>query len=136
MTIKLLTVPIWDGNKSTTRNIEKPMWKEVEQAIRGLNGLNRSDVYLTPDPHEPETFLGVGGGPEHFLVTGSVNGETFPTLMNAGPMNAGEVALTVGGQSAEYPANWIHNISAVLVATKVYWQTGQFAGEGLVWENV
>lgn len=136
-TIQQLDIPTWEHNKKAGTIVSNPTWDDVESAIRNLDGKSKNTVYLTPDSSDPETFLGIGGGPKKFILTGAVQNETYPTLINSSAdMQAAEIELVVGGQAANFPANWIHELDTTLKAAKYFWQTSEFAGEDLIWEFV
>lgn len=124
-----MTVCVWGGPRPRDRVVETPHWCDVEEAIRALNNNERNDLYLTPDKKDPETYLGIGGGNGRYLVTGSNRNETFPTLVL--PHNPAKpvVEIVVGGQAAEYPANWIVSLDLALRAAKSFYDLAGFGSD-------
>jgi hypothetical protein len=98
----------------------------VEEAIRALNNNNLNDLYLIPQAGSLETFLGVGGGAGRYLVTGSIAGNTFPTLVDSESTDNTVAPLVVGGQLGEYPRNWLISLDAAVAAAHAFYNAGGF----------
>ena len=136
MAIELLTVCEWNGPHMDRADILYPTWDQVEDAIRCLDEHDRNDLYLRPSASNPETYLAVGGGAGRYLVTGSIENERFPTVVKDGDGDGGCEILVVGGQSGDYPRNWIVDLDTALAATRSFFETGEFAGGGVTWIEV
>ena len=132
MGVARLTVSDWSRTPRDTV-VLNPAWSEVETAIRALNGRNLNDVYLRPLHDVDTTFLGVGGGAGRLLVTGAINGETFPTLTDAESTDETLVSLVVGGQSGDYPARWLVDTEVAVAAARAFYVHGGFDC-GVPWE--
>jgi hypothetical protein len=130
-----LTTCIWSSTDCNSKELANPSWEDVEQAIKALDGKARNDVYLSPDPAVPETFLCVGGGNGEYVVSGSVEGERFPTVVVPGGSDE-LVSLIVGGQLSEFPRRFIVDLNAALTAAKSFLESGRFGEGDVVWEDV
>jgi GNAT superfamily N-acetyltransferase len=132
--VELLTVCEWTGRSMQSTEIHRPSWESVETAIRALDNASRNDIYLTPRTAEPETYLCIGGGAGRYVVTGSINGQVFPTVVDAGRAAEPSEVLVVGGQSGQYPRNWVLDLATTLRAARHFHMTGRFEGE-VTWIN-
>jgi hypothetical protein len=135
MAIQNLTVCDWEGPAKRDIVIDSPTWSDVEGAIRALNNRNLNDIYLRPDNSNVETFLCVGGGDGQYIVSGSINSEFCPTLVDTERPAEPKAWLIVGGQAADYPNNWIVNLEAALKAAKAFYEDGGFTRR-VKWTNV
>ena len=133
MAIELLTICQWDGPHMESADIFDPTWDQVEAAIRALDEGTRNDLYLHPLASNPETYLAVGGGSGRYLVTGSIDNERFPTLVNAIVVSPARELLVVGGQTGDYPRDWILDLDLALQAARSFFETGEFGGDGMTW---
>lgn len=136
MAIELLTVCEWNGPHMESAKFPQPTWDQVEDAIRALDERTHNDLYLHPDASNLETYLAVGGGSGRYLVTGSINNERFPTAVNGVESNAARELLVVGGQTGDYPGNWILDLDSALRAVRSFFETGEFGGVGVPWLDV
>jgi hypothetical protein len=127
MPILQLTICEWRGATLTEMIVEHPPWEAVESAIRALDNRERNDVYLTPAPAEPETYLCIGGGAGRYVVAGAVCNEEFPMLLD--PSRAAEPPerLTVGGQEGEYPAPQVVGLTTALAAARAFFDAGGYS---------
>lgn len=99
------------------RTIKNPSLDQVEQAIRALNGGNRTivTVAIGRDAH-----LAVGGGSDdRYVVYATFDNVTFHNLQGQRTEN-GTVLLNVGGQEGEYPAKTIVEIEVALTAARSF----------------
>src|SRR5215471_15172010 len=124
MSIARLTICEWIADRHRDTNIDEPAWSDIEAAVRALNNSNLNDVYLTPDRSKPETYLCIGGGGGRYIVTGSVENEVFPTLIDRTRAETPKILLTVGGQVGDYPGNWIVDLATVLTAARAFFEAG------------
>lgn len=128
MKIARLTICDWNDRRSIDTVIENPCWTDIEAAIRALNNRNLNDIYLHLDD-SPETWLAVGGGDGQYLVTGSINAESFPTLIDASKSEEPRIYLMVGGQLCDYPCSYVVDLDRALQATRSVVETGTFDEE-------
>ena len=98
-----------------------PEWERVLEAIREMNGREHTLICLEG---EGKTHLTLGGGPDVFVVYATGDAETFFTAID--PANAGDsVEMTVGQQTAKYPADLLVGNDVVLKAAKLFAETGK-----------
>lgn len=129
-----LTTCIWSSIVCDPEELADPSWEDVEQAIKALDGEVRNDLYLAQGLGDPETFLCVGGGNGKYLVSGSVEGKRFPTVVI--PDGSDEiVSLIVGGQLSEFPRRFIVDLNTALTAAKAFFESGRFGEGDVVWED-
>ena len=125
-----LAVYEWRGTGVTKTISEQPSWEAVESAIRALNNRERNDLYLTPSPGDPETYLCIGGGAGRYVVAGSVRNLEFPTILDDSKSPDPRQRLTVGGQEGEYPANQVVDLETALSAAREFFEAGGFSESG------
>jgi hypothetical protein len=136
MAIASMTISEWDGVIKHDTEIDCPSWPDVESAIRALNNCNLNDLYLQPFKSNADTYLCIGGGAGQYLVSGAVNvDEYFPTLVDPERLSEPRKVIVVGGQSGDYPANWIADLKTVLHAAKSFYDHGGFTAD-VNWVNV
>jgi hypothetical protein len=116
----------WSNLQKRDTEIPFPKWIQVEEAICALNNNNLNDLYLIPQVGSLETFLGVGGGAGRYLVTGSIAGNSFPTLVDSECADNTLAPLVVGGQLGEYPRNWLISLDTALAAAHAFYNAGGF----------
>ena len=123
----------WRGTGRTEQVIARPTLKAVLAAVRALDGVGHNDLYLYPRAASSHPYLCVGGGAGHYLLTGVLPGDRFPTLVDPSRPELPKHALRVGGQEGLYPCNWIHSLDVALRAVEAYWNSGEFGGDGFTW---
>lgn len=130
-----LTTCIWSSIVCNPEERANPSWKDVEQAIKALDGEARNDLYLAPGRGDPETFLCVGGGNGKYFVSGSIEGERFPTVVD--PDGSDEVvSLIVGGQLSEFPRRFVVDLNTALTGAKAFFESGRLGEGDVVWEDI
>jgi hypothetical protein len=134
MSVDMLIVCQWLGRSCQQTEILNPTWDQVEEAIRRLDNRVTNDLYLQPHREDPETYLCVGGGQGRYTVSGSVNNETFPTVLDASKAALPKELLVVGGQSGWYPASMVHDLETALEASFAYFECGGPGGR-LNWQE-
>ena len=132
MPVEKLTISDWAATGERDTFIEKPSWSQIEGAVRALNNENLNDLYLYPEENNPETYLCVGGGAGRYVLTGSINNNSFPTLVDPIRSPTPTTSLVVGGQPGDYPSNWIMDLSTTLKTTKAFFDAGGFQC-GVIW---
>ena len=126
MGIGRLVISDWASPGRRDTEIPFPQWSVVEHAIRGLNNENLNDLYMTPQTTSAKTFLGICGGAGRYLVAGSIDGVSFPTLVDSNCTDCSLVPLVVGGQPGEYPRNWLVSLDAAIGAARAFFDAGGF----------
>ena len=107
----------WKGLSDQGYAIKQPSPDQIEQAVRELNGDNKT---LVPVGIGGEAHLAVGGGADgQYVVYATFDNQTFHNLLGHAD-EAGTVLLNVGGQEGEYPANTVVGIDVALVAVKSF----------------
>jgi hypothetical protein len=134
MKVSRLTICDWhlDGRKDTV--VERPSWSDIESAIRALNNSNLNDIHLELEG-QSDCFLTVGGGNGQYMVSGSVDAEFFPTLVDVSIPEEPHVDLIVGGQLGDYPGCYVVSLERALEATRSVAENGAFLPE-VGWQNV
>lgn len=133
MPIAMLTISDWGSAQERDKMIENPTWPEIESAIRALNNENLNDLYLHPEKNNIETYLCVGGGAGRYVLTGSINNQSFPTLADPERSTTPSVELVVGGQLGDYPTNWVMDLCTTLQTTRAFYDAGGF-NCGVSWQ--
>ena len=126
MTIKRLVIFDWETNGRRDTVIQNPSWHQVEAAISSLNNRNLNDLYLEPAGGGDHTFLCIGGGNGHYIASGSMDGQRFPTLANRVADADSRIDLIVGGQLGDYPAKHVVDLASVLAAARSFFECGAF----------
>lgn len=115
--------------------IDRPLWAEVEQAIRRLNGSDYNDLYL--ERPDQATWLAIGGGAGRFFVMLTVaahtDAESWFVAYREGAEGSTE-PLVVGGQAGNYPRRQVVGLAAALRAARDYFATGE-RSPSLAWER-
>jgi hypothetical protein len=128
MKIRSLTICDWRESGRIDTVVEKPSWVEVESAIRAMNNRNLNDVHLDLEC-EAGVSLIVGVGSGRYIVSGSVAGESFPTLTAPSVADDPHIDLVVGGQLADYPACYVVSLEHALGAIRSVAESGDFGSE-------
>jgi Immunity protein Imm1 len=120
----------WQGTSDDGVDVADPTWAVIENAIRGLNGKDRTLVMLSGDG---AGHLAIGGGTDgQYLVYGTVDNLSFQVMVNQSE-GAELVPLVAGGQEGEYPARWLTQLDQALMAAKLYVHDGLLGTTGS-WE--
>jgi hypothetical protein len=127
--IARLTLCVGAGSARQIEEIAAPGWEEIEAAIRALDAQGRSALYLWPREAPAGTYLLIGGGAGRFLVTGAMNDEVFPTLIDPARSAAPHQVLNVGGLEGQYENNQVHDEATVLRVARSFHDAGDFAPE-------
>jgi hypothetical protein len=135
MPILELTICEWHDARVIKTVLEQPRWEVVEQAIRALNNKDRNDLYLTPTPADPGTYLCVGGGGGRYIVAGSVRNAEFPTILDRTRLSGSAVRLTIGGQEGEYPSAQVVDLATALNAARHFYDSGGFSNSEM-WARI
>ena len=101
--------------------VADPEWERVLEAIREMNGKEHTLICLEGDG---KTHLTLGGGPDVFVAYASGDEETFFTAIDLS--RAGDsMEMTVGQQTAKYPAELLVGKEVVLKTAKLFAETGK-----------
>ena len=135
MAIKTLTTSYWDHKARVYEDIINPSWEQVEAAIRALNNRERNDIYLMPSESNPETYLSISGGNGRYFVTGSIDNQRFPTVIDLKKSSQGKERLVSGGQEILISSQWIVDLETALNVIKSFYEAGGF-NCGIEWQFV
>lgn len=97
--------------------LDSPQWRDVETAIRNLDGNRHTEVgiYVNDD-----CYLQVGGGGERF-VCGIRKGETLYLLTDPTKSKT-SMKWVVAGQGANYPENKCFCLEDLLQVARCFWE--------------
>lgn len=130
VSIRAMFCDHWISGRETSSSVATPSWKEVEQAIRRLDGISRKMVLLNRDEH---TYFGVGGRWSHeFVVIGTRNQRDFLALFN--PKTVRNGLLPIPRRKPATDARKLVPLDWALQAAKTFYRTGEF-DESLPWET-
>jgi hypothetical protein len=112
------------GPKDTDqRELTNPSWPDIENAIRQLNGNDRSLVSFRSGIPVPHMAIG-GGSNGKYIVYATHDNITFYTMAGA-DKTAGKVIFVAGGQPGDYPIRNCVSLESALRAAKVYAEEGR-----------
>ena len=130
MFISKFSTENWQGNQNYGSIKEAVNWREIEAAIRELDGHRRTLVTLETDG---ETHMAIGGGASKYLVYVTFDNENFSYLIN--PTNLGDAeTLVVGGQEGIYPGKWCVDLAIAIRAAKSFAEIGSI-DKSVIWER-
>ena len=130
MFISKFSTEDWQGNQNHGSIEEAINWREIETAIRELDGHRRTLVTLETDG---ETHMSIGGGAGKYLVYVTFDNENFSYLIN--PTKSGNAeTLVVGGQEGIYPEKWCVDLTIALKAAKSFAALGSI-DKSVIWER-
>ena len=122
MFVLYLLVEKWISTRNEGKSIEKPIWSQIEAAIRELDGRSKTLVTLGADD---ETYMIVGGGEsEKYVVFTTFDNISFHNLVDLSKPDATE-KLVVGGQEGIYPAKLCVDLLPCLLAARTFTESGK-----------
>lgn len=107
----------WQGTSSTDSEWICSNVEEVLQAVRRLNGRNKTLIELIVDE---ATYLTVGGGNEGRYVCYITSGEQMHNLVNPDALPGEQTVIVAGGQRGEYDAKLCCGIEEVMRAVQYF----------------
>ena len=126
-----LSVEKWVGNRNEGEFIENPDWRQIEAAIRELNGKSKTLVTLGADD---ETYMTVGGGElGKYVVSVTFDNISFHNLVDLSKLDTTE-KLVVGGQEGIYNAKMCVDLLRCLLAARTFAESGKL-DRLLVWQE-
>ena len=120
----------WHGTSDDKSVIERPSIRQVEAAIRQLDGQRRTMVVLEG---KGDSHLTVGGGKDRFVVYATEDNQSFSTLLDPSRSENEVEMLVAGGQLGDYPSNVCVSLELALQAARTYAQHGHL-DTSLVWQ--
>ena len=117
MAIRKLLFDSWEGNVDKGSEVDIPSWKDMEIAIRALNGEDRTLVTLQT---AGDAYMAIGGGDAgRYIVYATFDNTTFHTIV--GRQNRpGAETLVVGGQAGNYPARFVTDIDTAIKVARTF----------------
>ena len=110
--------------------VQRPTWKQIEDAIRQMNGHDRCQVIVMIDE---ETYHLLGGGADDRYVCEAENPDGDFALCD--PTQSEEELVDIfNGQPALYAARHVVDLARVLQATR-YFATKREMDPSLVWDQ-
>lgn len=111
--------------------VVRPSREAVEAAVRGLDGIERTLVFLQTDDEGSQ--FGIGGGGVGYIVYHTIDNLEFWNLLAPG-VSSGMTEMTCGGQTAEFPTRQVVSLEAALSAAWWFMDSGG-RDPGLIWEQ-
>jgi hypothetical protein len=130
MFITKFSIEDWIGNQNKGCVKQANVWSEIELAIRGLDGHNKTLVTLETDS---ETHMSIGGGQGKYVVYVTFDNEMFYSLTDPSKPETDEF-MVVGGQESLYSAKSCVDLIGALQAAEIFAETGKML-ESVVWEK-
>ena len=112
---------------SSSATASECTWDAVSRLIRGLNGRDRTDVFL--GELGADRLLSVAGGnSDRYVVVVQEPGRYFYLARKPAPTEQEKlVEVVVGGLSAYFPYVLVHPLNIALSAAEHYFRTGRRA---------
>jgi hypothetical protein len=130
MAIRKLLFDSWEANVDKGGEVDIPSWKDIETAIRALNGAERTLVTLQT---AGVAHMAIGGGKaERYIVYATFDNIAFQTLVGR-PDRSGAEMLLVGGQAGNYPARFVTNVDTAIKVARTFSTLAQL-DSNQVWE--
>jgi hypothetical protein len=126
-----MTLDLIEGVRNACEHFENPTWELVRGALLRLDGRRHTLVTIHLSA---ETHMGVGGGPDRFVVYVTRGEESSHNLVDPTDTAMQPVSLNAGGQVAEYPARQCVTKEGMLRAARAFAQSGQPSSD-LTWER-
>jgi Immunity protein Imm1 len=130
MFISRFSVENWEGSRNQGSLEPAKDWREIEVAIKELDGRHKTLVTLEAND---ETHMAVGGGKGKYVVYLTFDNELFHYLIDPSKSDADE-CLVVGGQEGVYSSKLCVDMSMALKAAKTFAEFGKM-DELVVWER-
>jgi len=121
----------WEGPRDTGKAIEKPELAKIENAIRALDGRQKTLVSLESEGPARMDIGGGNGG--YYVVSATVDGQQFSTVTRPSKGQS-TVRIIAGGQPGDYPADLAVDLDTALQAARAFAASGALDGS-LRWEG-
>lgn len=106
------------------RPVSNPSHADIERAIRGLDGIEKTLITLET---ESSAHLCIGGGEDgHYVCYATFDNNTFFSLVDL-QKGDGTLSLVVGGQEGDYSIQTIVSLTDVLIAAHDFAESGELA---------
>ena len=121
LAVKRIAIDDWKGTNSHDRKWECTRVEDAEDAVRSLNGQNRTMVELRVDD---TTYMTIGGGNEGkyvcYIESQTNSMQRFHNLCNCNAKPGKLVAVVAGGQRGEYKPRLCCDLTCVLTAVRYF----------------
>jgi hypothetical protein len=111
-------------------SVQRPTWKQIEDAIRQMDGHDRCEVIIIVDD---ETYLLLGDGADNRYVCEAENPDGNFALCDP-TQPEGELVDIFNGQPSLYEARHVVDLGRVLQATR-YFATKREMDPSLIWDQ-
>jgi hypothetical protein len=129
-----MVTPRWLPGGSTDETIvHDPSRRQVEQAIRRLDGEEFHGLFLYPGTSDVETFLGIGGGAGRYFVGISDHAERVGQVLNAKDPSDVCEDIMCGGQVTSIARRFLVDLQTAVTAAMHYLDSADAAAT-LSWE--
>ncbi len=126
-----LSVEKWVGNKNEGYVEDNPNWRQIETAIRELDGKSKTLVTLGA---EDDTYMSIGGGESgKYVVTVTFDNINFQNLIDSTKPDKLE-KLVVGGQEGTYQNQMCVDLNTVLLVAKTFAELGELE-QSVFWQE-
>ncbi|HMV87752.1 MAG TPA: Imm1 family immunity protein [Blastocatellia bacterium] len=121
METSVLVIDQWQGNLNEEKAIADPKWKDIESAIKALDGKRHTMVTIK---NKANNYLIVGGGKGNkYVVIATFDNQSFYNLVTG--LNGKTERLVVGGQIGDYPSNMCVTLDTTLNVSKTYFENNE-----------
>ncbi len=129
-----MVAPRWlPGGSTDDAAVHDPSRRQVEQAIRHLDGEEFHDLFLYPGISDVETFLGISGGAGRYFAGISDHAERAGQVLNTKDPSDVCEDIMYGGQVTSVPRRFLVDLQTAVTAAAHYLDTAD-AAPALSWE--
>jgi len=118
----ILIADEWSGLDCRQLTMKDPTWSDVARLVGNLDASKRTMVILKRDE---DNNLIIGGGRGQYVISASVDGDRFFSLVLSGKPSSPDVCLNIGGQEAEYPPDQVVDEVAAIACATEYLKSGK-----------
>ncbi|MBP2656283.1 MAG: hypothetical protein H6Q73_3852 [Firmicutes bacterium] len=132
MFVEVMYSDKWEKKTDKGQDVDNPTWRQIESAIRALDGKVRTQVVIG-DGDEGSMCIGGGNDGLYNVFVTIDDNESFYTLIDAAKSKAGTVQLATGGQVEVFAEYTCIELAKVLRAAKAFAEKGKMDA-ALEWE--
>ena len=119
----------FNGDFSSLENLT---WKNIEYAIRQLNGEELGDILLGVEADAPQMMICGGENTDSYVCTITYDEETYYILSEPRSSSDDMVLIPCGGVDGAFPRRHISSLESVIIAAKAFSERGE-RDAGLNW---
>ncbi len=128
----LVDVDVRQGDgRQHGQQLQNPSWEEVEQCVRQLDGVRRTEVLISH--RGDDVFLGVCGGASGRYYVGVRTADEENLAVVGHPDAQGEVVMLTGGQEVRYPSRFLVDLETAIRVAKHYFEQSTLTTD-VAWE--